>query len=191
MSVVITYFVILCNSFMRSLFESLINYAMINQPDFKAPKATIIKLESTSQIEMCAEILSNSEPWITLRMTRKYIKNFLIDPVSESYVQMVNNEVSGVVIIQMQGPFPGYIKVIAIAPNWRGKGYGRQLLEFSEERIYRDYPNVFLCVSSFNHNAQDFYRKMGYDQVGVLKDYLIEGQSENILRKTRGPVMGY
>jgi ribosomal protein S18 acetylase RimI-like enzyme len=124
-------------------------------------------------------------------MTRKYIKNFLIDPVSESYVQMVNNEVSGVVIIQKQGPFPGYIKVIAIVPNWRGKGYGRQLLEFSEERIFRDYPNVFLCVSSFNLNAQDFYRKMGYDRVGELKDYLIEGQSEILLRKTRGPVMEY
>jgi len=164
---------------------------MSNRPNFKTPKATIVKLGSISQIQICAKILSNSEPWITLGMTRKYIKNFLIDPVSESYVQMVNNEVSGVVIIQMQGPFPGYIKVIAIVPNWRGKGYGGQLLEFSEERIFRDYPNVFLCVSSFNLNAQDFYQKMGYDQEGELKDYLIEGQSEILLRKSRGPVMGY
>ena len=164
---------------------------MISRPDFETPKATIDKLGSISQIEYCAEILSNSEPWITLGMTREHIKNFLIDPVSEPYLQKVKNVVIGVVIMQMQGPFPGYIKIIAIAPNWRGKGYGRQLLEFSEERIFRDYPNVFLCVSSFNLNAQDFYQKMGYDQEGELKDYLIEGQSEILLRKSRGPVMGY
>lgn len=164
---------------------------MINKPDFITPTTTMIKPGSTKEIEHCAEILSNSEPWITLGMTQKYFQGLLMNTINESYVQMVNNEVSGVVILQLQGPFPGYIKCIAIASKWRNKGYGRRLMAFSERRIFRDFPNVFLCVSSFNPNAQEFYRKMGYTKIGVLEDYLIPGQSELLLRKTRGPVIGY
>jgi len=58
---------------------------------------------------------------------------------------------------------------------------------FAEERILRQSPNVFLCVSSFNHRAKTFYKLLGYQRVGELPDFLVQGQVEILMRKTRGP----
>jgi ribosomal protein S18 acetylase RimI-like enzyme len=73
-----------------------------------------------------------------------------------------------------------------VAPRWRGQGVGRKLVDFAEERVFGQHPNMFICVSSFNHDAQRFYRRLGYEVVGELKDYLVPGHSEILLRKTIG-----
>ena len=65
------------------------------------------------------------------------------------------------------------------------------LMRFAEERIFRDSPNVYLCVSSFNESAQRFYRRIGYEVVGELKELLIRGHSEILMRKTTGPVLEF
>ena len=41
--------------------------------------------------------------------------------------------------------------------------------------------NLFLCVSSFNTDAPKFYLTLGYEQIGVLKDYLVEGHDEILI----------
>jgi [ribosomal protein S18]-alanine N-acetyltransferase len=43
-----------------------------------------------------------------------------------------------------------------------------------------------MCVSSFNKDAARLYYKIGYEKVGDLKDFVIKGQSETLLRKTIG-----
>jgi len=48
--------------------------------------------------------------------------------------------------------------------------------------------NIFTRVSSFNKRAQDLYRRLGYRAVGGLKDYIVAGRSEILLRKTIGPL---
>jgi len=42
---------------------------------------------------------------------------------------------------------------------------------------------------SKNSAAQRLYFSLGYEKVGELKDYLVLGHSEIILRKTTGPVV--
>ena len=42
---------------------------------------------------------------------------------------------------------------------------------------------MFLCVSSFNLNAQKFYEHIGYTTVGEFKDYIIKGKSEILMHK--------
>ena len=59
-------------------------------------------------------------------------------------------------------------------------------MRFAEARIFRESPNVFLCVSSFNPRARALYKRLGYARVGELPDYLIPGHSEVIFRKTIG-----
>jgi ribosomal protein S18 acetylase RimI-like enzyme len=44
---------------------------------------------------------------------------------------------------------------------------------------------VFLLVSSFNKDAQRFYRSRGYEVVGEIRDALVRGESEIIMRKRR------
>ncbi|MCY7307899.1 MAG: GNAT family N-acetyltransferase, partial [Rhodoferax sp.] len=69
-----------------------------------------------------------------------------------------------------------------------GQGCGTELMAFAEKRIFRDHANVFLCVSGFNAAARRFYRRLGYVEVGELTDFLVVGQSEWLMRKTRGPI---
>ena len=64
-------------------------------------------------------------------------------------------------------------------------------MEKAEEIIFSYSPNVFLCVSSFNKKAKRFYERLGYKRVGILKDFLIKGADEYLLRKTKGPRIGY
>ena len=45
-----------------------------------------------------------------------------------------------------------------------------------------------MCVSSFNTEAQKLYLRLGYEIVGELKDYIVAGYSEILLRKTIGPL---
>ena len=48
-----------------------------------------------------------------------------------------------------------------------------------------------MCVSSFNGGARRLYERLGYEVVGELTDYIVQGHSEILLRKTVGPLTGY
>jgi len=154
-------------------------------------QTAIIPIKLAEETETCADIFSKSEPWVTLGMNSSHFNKILSDPLNEIYVLKVDVEIAGVIILQMQGPFPGYVKAIVIDDKWAGKGYGRLLLTFAEERVFKDSPNMFLCVSSFNKTAQPFYQKMGYKVVGEIENYLVTGLSEILMRKTKGAVLEY
>ncbi len=115
----------------------------------------------------------------------------LTDSAREVHVAMMDQQIAGVLILHLAGLLNGYIQILAVHPDWRGRGIGSQLMHFAEKRIFRQSPNVFLCVSAFNHRAQKFYQRLGYQRVGELPDFLVQGQAEIILRKTRGPLLAF
>lgn len=63
------------------------------------------------------------------------------------------------------------------------------MMAFIEKEIFSTCANLFLCVSSFNPDAQKFYLKLGYEKIGVLKNYLVEGHDEILMRKTISPIL--
>ena len=134
--------------------------------------------------------MASSDPWITLKRNYELSFESLADPLKELYV-IREGEVIGFVLIQMIGTFKGYIQSIAIKDEYRGKGFGSRLLEFAEERIFRQSPNVFMCVSSFNEQAKKLYLQKGYSIIGEIDNFIIEGYSEILMRKTKGPLHGY
>ena len=71
----------------------------------------------------------------------------------EVFVVKKEKEIIGFVIMQTQGTFKGYIQTICIDTTHRGLGYGTKILQFCEGRILRYSPNIFICVSTFNHGA--------------------------------------
>ncbi|HJR16822.1 MAG TPA: GNAT family N-acetyltransferase [Gemmatimonadales bacterium] len=91
----------------------------------------------------------------------------------------------------MTGAFVGYIQTVCIDPGRRGKGLGSRLVQFAERRILRESPNIFMCVSSFNLSARRLYLRLGYRVVGELDDFIVQGHSELLLRKTVGPLTGF
>jgi ribosomal protein S18 acetylase RimI-like enzyme len=64
-------------------------------------------------------------------------------------------------------------------------------MDFAEKRILFEVPNVFLMVSSFNNGARRLYDRRGYKVVGELKDFIVSGYSEIIMRRTIGPTADF
>lgn len=145
-------------------------------------------LQTADEIEACAETMAATEPWITLRRGLDQCRRIMADPSRERYVARIDGRFAGFVVVNMQGVFVGYIQILCVAPDCRNRGVGTALLDFAERRIFRDSPNVFMLVSSFNRGAQRLYRRLGYEIVGELKDFVVSGHSEILLRKTIGPL---
>jgi len=140
---------------------------------------------------MCAQIMASSEPWVTLGRSRDEVLDILADPISESYLFISDGTTIGFAIIIMSGAWVGYIRSIVIKPKYRNRGFGTRIIKELETKIFSRFPNVFLSVSSFNSKAKKWYQKMGYEEIGELKDYVIPGHSEFIMRKTIGSLQGF
>ena len=148
----------------------------------------IDRLKDDEQARACARLMVTSEPWITLRREEAGAMRNLRHPAVEVYVAEEDDTVIGFIVLTMQGPFRGYIATVGVVPQRRGQGLGSRLVRFAEERIFRDVPNVFLCVSSFNTRAQNLYRRLGYERVGELRDFIVPGHSEILMRKSIAPL---
>lgn len=135
------------------------------------------------------ELLTTSEPWITLGFTRAdWLAAF--DPVltdREAYVADVSGEAAGIAVVRPSYMLGDYLNLLAVAAGERGRGLGRLLVEHVEQVAFARAKNLFICVSDFNTRARGFYARMGYEEVGVLRDLIVAGRSEILLRKTSGP----
>jgi ribosomal protein S18 acetylase RimI-like enzyme len=148
----------------------------------------IREVRDDDEARACATMMATSEPWITLQRDFDASLAAVRDPNRETYVAVDDSGVVGFVILNMRGPFVGYIQSIAVRADRRGSGLGTRLIEFAEQRILREAPNVFICVSSFNDRARSLYERLGYEVVGELKDFIVRGHSEWLLRKSIGPL---
>jgi ribosomal-protein-alanine N-acetyltransferase len=145
-------------------------------------------METDAEARICAHLMATSEPWVTLGRSFDASIRIVTDPTREVYVARRGDDIVGFIILCMTGAFVGYIQTVCVHPDCRGQGLGSRLVEFAEQRILRESPNVFMCVSSFNHDARRLYERLGYQVIGELTDYIVRGHSEILLRKTRGPL---
>lgn len=156
---------------------------MINSTEIE-----IRPMRNTDEAETCARMMANSEPWLILGRGYETSLKIVSDSSREVYLAVRDNEILGFVVLVMIGAFIGYVQSIYTAPEWRRKGIGSKLMSYAESRIFRETPNVFICVSNFNEGAQRLYRRLGYEIIGELKDYLVSGKSEILMRKTIAPL---
>jgi ribosomal-protein-alanine N-acetyltransferase len=147
----------------------------------------IRKFAPERDLEPCAAMMASSEPWLTLGRDVNASRRVLADETREQYVAEEDGELAGFLILNMKGAFVGYIQTVCVAPGRRGRGIGTVLVRFAEERSFRESPNVFLCVSSFNAGARRLYERLGYRAVGELPDYVVAGHAEILMRKSIGP----
>ena len=155
----------------------------------------IRRLDGDAEARACATLMATSEPWV--RFGRDFEKSYALvrDPSREVYVAVSGapldpTAVLGFGVLMMHGAFVGYIQSLAVDDRLRGQGIGSALMEFVEQRVLREQPNVFICASSFNPGAQRLYERLGYRRVGELTDFMVAGHSEILYRKTVGPLSG-
>jgi ribosomal protein S18 acetylase RimI-like enzyme len=143
-------------------------------------------LRGEAEARECAELMASMEPWRTLGRTVEAGVRGLTDPGKEVYVVRDGSEIAGFLVLDLHGMLKGYIQTVCVAPSRQRAGLGSFLVEWAERRIARESPNVFLCVSSFNPDAQRLYRRLGYEVVGSLTDFIVTGHHEILLRKSTG-----
>ena len=151
------------------------------------PGETLRPVAGEDEAAACARLMAGSDPWLTLGRSVARALEIVRDPTREVTVAVREGAVTGFVIVSMAGPFVGYLQTVAVASGERGRGLGARLVAHAEARIFRESPNVFLCVSTFNTGARRLYERLGYAVVGELTDYLVRGHGELLLRKSRGP----
>lgn len=153
-----------------------------------------VRIETAERLEVadCRRLILASEPWITLGYGEaeaesiaraSAVDNLLVARAGERLVGFALSA-SGILLGE-------YLKLLAVEAEHRAAGVGRLLMDELERRAFVRWPNVYLCVSDFNRGARAFYRRLGYEEVGALRDLLLPGKGEILLRKTAGAWRGY
>ena len=143
-------------------------------------------LGGADELDWCAQTMEASDPWMTLGRDVDAWRSVLRNPAKERYIVKTDGARAGLLILDMNAAVAGYIQSICLATGARNRGIGSRVIAWAEDRIFRDSPNVFICVSSFNTAAQRLYTRLGYETVGVLTQFVVDEHDELLLRKTRG-----
>ena len=144
--------------------------------------------------ESCAAIILGTPLWerygITTPEAARAALADVFDGTCSGLVAEEEGRILGFVVYTVEGTFvhSGYVRTVAVAPEARHRGVGRQLMDAAEGEIFNRGPNVFLLVSAWNASAQRFYEVRGYRRVGEIADYLRRGLTEVLYRKTLGPI---
>ena len=140
-------------------------------------------LQSRDVAEM-SRTLASMDPWRMLDYKPETLAFYLLraDPSLKRYSIIIAGKVSGVLSVRFPWLFGPFIELMALFDDSRGKGYGRQLIDWVG-RYFPSSPNLWASVSSFNLDAQKFYRSTGFEQAAVLQDLIKRGQNEILLRK--------
>jgi len=154
----------------------------------------IISPLSSFDVSPAAEIIAKNKLWQRYDTDYDRAYSILMEAIKEErtiYSARIFEQVVGFVWFDLQGTFyhSGYIRWIAVHPDFQGKSVGKMLMQFAEDKIFQKGTNVFLLVSDFNTEAQAFYQKLGYKKIGELKDYYKRGITEFIYRKSQGPIV--
>jgi diamine N-acetyltransferase len=128
--------------------------------------------------------LALMDPWLKLDYKPEALAFYLLraDPALKRYSVTVTGKVSGVLSVRFPWLFGPFIELIALFDGSRGMGYGRQLIDWIIG-YFPPSPNLWATVSSFNLDAQVFYRSTGFEQITILEDLIKPGWHEILLRK--------
>lgn len=154
--------------------------------------AVRIEVAECLAIADCRRLVLASEPWITLGYGDAEAEAIARSSSADNLiVARAGDRVVGFALSTPGVLLGEYLKLLAVEADRRTAGIGRLLMEELERRAFARWPNVYLCVSDFNTGARAFYRRIGYEEVGALRDLLLPGKAEILMRKTSGTWRGH
>ena len=101
------------------------------------------------------------------------------------YVAFIGEECVGFTYIIPKGAFHSfpYLHIIAVKEEYRNKGIGKALLDYSENIVCETADKLFLVVADYNLDAKRFYERNGYQQVGRIPNLYRSGVTEYMMAK--------
>lgn len=127
----------------------------------------ILRPMQRSDIKLLAEIESAAYefPW-ELETFRSCFKIGYHCWVGERAREVVGYGISTI------GAGESHVLNLCVAPNWQGRGYGRVILQkLIDEATRFKADSLFLEVRPSNPNAIKLYRSVGFNEIGMRKDY--------------------
>lgn len=125
-------------------------------------------VESDLDVVMEIEQESFSTPW-----SRSTFRGLMRRSDASLWVAQVGGRVVGYAVVWYMFQ-EAELGNLAVAPEWRRHGLGRQLLDWALQRAHeRGTERVFLEVRVSNHTAQRLYERYGFIQVGLRRRYYL------------------
>jgi ribosomal protein S18 acetylase RimI-like enzyme len=136
-------------------------------------------------IRACEAIVAASDPWKRLHETVNFRALLRNRTALKAYVCLTKAQPIGFILFIPEPVFArgGYLRALAVAPDFRGMGVGKKMLSFAEQITAEHSQHFFLCVSSFNRRARAFYKQSGYSKAGRLPGIVRPGETELIFWK--------
>lgn len=134
---------------------------------------------------VCAEIISTSEAWTDFGINFDRAVELLKTMDDKIYIAENGDNPVGFITLKINGMgnFGAYIRMIAVKKEFRNTGIGKKLIEFVEALAFEHNRNIFLICASTNLSAIDFYKRIGFEEIGLLKDLIVKGHDEILFRK--------
>lgn len=87
------------------------------------------------------------------------------------YIAEVNNKIIGKVSLEISDDIGG-IYGLGVLPEYRRKGYGREILTIAVEKLKEKNPrDIMLQVDAKNKSALDLYKSCGFEEVSTMDYY--------------------
>jgi len=147
----------------------------------------IIQIKDPRRLLECAQLMTSTDPWKVLGFTTAQCEKTL----SHIEMNVVGIMRSGKVIAFLASlatgiSFEPLIEYLCVEESERSKGLGKLLIKHFEEQLFPQSKNLYMFVSDINPRAMALYEKLGYVKIGTWDNYNIVGQTEFLMRKTRG-----
>lgn len=113
----------------------------------------------------------------------RYTDEYLNTGMSRKFSLVVDDKVVG--FIEYEVLFDdAEIFMIAVHPDFQGKGLGKMLMDFCLKNLKEeDVKCVYLDVAVNNTKAIEFYRRYGFDIIYTRKEYYRDGTDAYLMKK--------
>jgi ribosomal-protein-alanine N-acetyltransferase len=130
--------------------------------------------------EMSRDLIEQGLTW---SWTPARVQHFISGPESSVVVARRERRIAAFAIMHF-GDEVAHLNLLAVAPEHRRQGLGRQLMEWLtataiEAGVFR----INLELRAHNETARIFYEGLGFDQLGIVQGYY-QGR-ESALRMSR------
>jgi len=129
--------------------------------------------------------LARVDPWLRLGYAPASLARYLAadTPARQSFAVLAGDAPAACLAVRpgwLRGPL---LELLAVLPAHQGAGLGRDIVHWlAEETRRQGQANLWTISSEFNAPARAFYRRQGFEEVGVLPGLVSAGETEVLLR---------
>ncbi len=152
---------------------------LISAQEHKDSQATTRRYEQQTDLEQVTKIIENNYQhlYYTKQKIDKeeatiiLIENCLHDQMKTAWVLIFEDKVAGFIVFQQKyfyggkfslaNEFTGYIELLAVDQEHRGKGFGKMLMDRAQEELKKAGQTSFV-LNCHNQESFGFYKKCGF-----------------------------